>query len=73
MKYLILSLALMGCATTVPTTVELPLPGILNLPKVAGAELQCLSNDAYMRLTIGFRMLSERNKTLRKIIESTHE
>ena len=75
MKSLILTLALLtGCATaSIPVVVELPLPEPLVLPKISAEELDHVEDDVYTRLVIIFRMLKERNKTLRAIIETTHE
>ena len=75
MKALILTLALLtGCATTsIPVIVELPLPEPLVLPKILAEEMEHVEDDVYTRLVIIFRMLKERNKTLRNIILTTHE
>ena len=75
MKTLILltALILSSCAsTTIPVPVPLPLPPPVEIPKVMGDELSCLSNDTYKRLVIGFRALTERVTTLSDIIRTTH-
>ena len=67
-------LLLAACSTnTIPLVVELPLPEPLILPTISHEELDHVDDDVYTRLVIIFRMLKERNKTLRNIILTTHE
>ncbi len=75
MKFLtsIFLLFVVGCAT-VPVSVPLPLPPELVIEKIQGSELMCLTDETYEALIKGIiNPLKERNRTLRNIIESTHE
>lgn len=71
---LALSLILAGCASPPPAyvTAPLPLPPKPELPVVHGAELQCLSADAYTRLANRDRILRHYVEQLRAVIRSTH-
>ena len=62
---------LSACYTPVGNPV-LPLPPPLVLPVIQEAELQCLPDDAYLRLAESYTMLKARVKTLEAIIRSTH-
>ncbi len=63
--------SLSGCATSPPAQIRLSLPPPLVLPKVHGSDLQCLSDDAYLKLTTRDTLQRERIKTLEDIIRST--
>jgi len=72
MKLLTIFLAItLASCQTIPVTVELPLPPELTLPKNDPSQLQCLSDEAYEKLTIRDKLQTERRMTLRSIIEST--
>jgi len=43
------------------------------LPKVEGAELMCLTDEAFELLVKRDKLQAERIETLRRIIEGTHD
>ena len=76
MKLFIVLIVLISssCATSIiPVTVPLSLPPDLILPKIQGAEFQCMTEDAYNRVALRDVMLRARVDTLKDIIESTHQ
>ena len=76
MKALLLALLLVGCVpkpVVVYQTAELRVPSRPVLPTVSGAELQCLSDDAYTRLVVRERAIQRHVEMLESLIESTAE
>jgi hypothetical protein len=74
MRRLILALAIASSvsACTHPVgRVVLPLPPAPVLPKVAGADLACLSDDAYKRLDLRDRLWENYARSLEEIIRAT--
>lgn len=69
---LILATFLASCGSTKFITVPLVLPPQPEYVKVSGDELQCLSEDAYIRLAKSVKQRNAHIETLEDIIRSTH-
>jgi len=67
----IIFLSLVACSGS-PVVVKLPLPVRPDLPVIIGAELQCLSNDAYDRLRKRDILQDGHILKLEAIIRTTH-
>lgn len=61
-----------SCSKRVPVSVPLVLPAELILPAVPGS-MECLSQETYQALVTRDELQAQRRKTLRAIIETTHE
>jgi hypothetical protein len=66
------SLLLAACATQPPRPVELPLPARPTVPAVKAAELQCLSDGVYTRITNRERGYKNWGLQLEAIIQSNN-
>lgn len=60
-----------GC-TTLPGQPRLPLPPPPDLPRISEAELQCLTDDAYLKLLERDRRQAGHIRELQGIIRATH-
>lgn len=70
----LIALILTSCASirTVYVTEPLPIPVAPAYPVVTGAELECLSDDAYKRLQLNNKLKKDYIETLIDVIKSTH-
>lgn len=71
----LLTLLMAGCAAprVEHVSVPLPMPVRPELPGIKGADLQCLSDDAYRTLVRRDRMRREYAEQLEAVILSTHD